>query len=113
VAASKKNACYAAHSLAEVYSAMTRLPGRHRLSGDQVLLFLQPIEERLTPVSLDAEEYSSTIKDAAAAKIVAGMVYDALLARCALKAKAETILTWNVQHFQRIGPEIAKRISTP
>jgi predicted nucleic acid-binding protein len=39
----KKRDCCAAHSLAEVYSTMTRLPGRHRLSGEQVLLFLENI----------------------------------------------------------------------
>ena len=51
----KQDYC-AAHSLAEVYSTMTRLPGRHRLSGEQVLLFLENIRERLTLVALTAAE---------------------------------------------------------
>ncbi len=38
--ADKKQGFCGAHSLAEVYSTLTRLPGRHRLSGEQVLLFL-------------------------------------------------------------------------
>jgi predicted nucleic acid-binding protein len=37
--AERRSDCCAAHSLAEVYATMTRLPGRHRLSGEQVLLF--------------------------------------------------------------------------
>jgi len=111
--ADKARACCAAHSLAEMYSALTRLPGKHRLSGDQVLLFLQAIRDRLTIIHLDGAEYFSAIEKAAAAGIVGGTIYDALLARCALKAKAETIYTWNVNHFQRLGPEIAKRLKTP
>ena len=111
--ADKKHACCAAHSLAEVYSTLTRLPAPHRLSGDQALLFLQSIRERLQVFSLDALEYYSAIEEAGGSGIVGGAIYDALLARCALKARAETIYTWNVNHFQRLGPEVAKRVKTP
>lgn len=113
LAADKKHSCCAAHSLAEVYSALTRLPGKHRLSGEQVLLFLQTIRERLTIISLSGREYYSAIEDAAAGGIVGGATYDALLARCALKARVETIYTWNANHFQRLGVEVAKRVKTP
>ncbi len=112
VAADKKQACCAAHSLAELYSVLTRLPG-NRLSGEQVLLFLEAIEEHLTLIALDGREYYSAIREAAGAGIVGGMLYDALLARCARKAAAQVIYTWNLQHFRRLGPEVAKRIKTP
>ena len=111
--ADRPSASCAVHSLAEVYSTLTRLPGRHRLSGEQVLLFLENIRERLTLVTLDPEEYSSAVQEAAAAGIVAGAVYDVLLAQCALKAHAETIYTWNVKDFLRINAEIAIRVKTP
>lgn len=111
--ADKKHASCAAHSLAEAYSAITRLPGKHRLSGDQAFLFIQSIRDRLKIVSLDGREYVSAIEDAAARGIVGGMIYDMLLARCALKAKAETLYTWNVNHFQRLGPEVARLVKTP
>lgn len=112
-AADKKRASCAAHSLAELYSVFTRLPGRHRLSPEQVLLFVEEIEERLTLISLDSREYSASIRSAVAAGIVGGILYDALLARCARKANAEVIYTWNLQHFRRLGPEVAKRVKTP
>lgn len=111
--ADRKTGCCGAHSLAEVYATLTRLPGRHRLSGDQVLLFLQNIYERLTLVALDGEEYLAAMTSAAAASITGGALYDALLAHCALKARAEIIYTWNVRHFQQLGPEIAPRVRTP
>lgn len=111
--ADNRSACCGAHSLAEVYATLTRLPGRHRLAGEQVLLFLENIRERLTLVTLDPEEHFAAMRQAAAAGIVGGAVYDALLAHCALKARAETIYTWNVRHFQQMAPEIARRVKTP
>jgi predicted nucleic acid-binding protein len=111
--ADRQSSGCAAHSLAEVYSTLTRLPGRHRLSGEQVLLFLENIRERLTLVTLDPEEYFAAVQEAAAAGIVGGAIDDALLAQCALKTRAETIYTWNVKHFQRINSEIAPRVKTP
>jgi predicted nucleic acid-binding protein len=99
--------------LAEVYATLTRLPGRHRLSGEQVLLFLENIRERLVLVTLDHEEYFAALQQAATTGIVGGAVYDALLAHCALKGHAKTIYTWNVRRFQQMGPEIARRAKMP
>jgi len=53
------------------------------------------------------------MRQAAAEGTLGGMLYDALLVRCAPKAAAEVIYTWNVQHFRRLGPEVASRIKTP
>ena len=108
----KRNYC-AAHSLAEVYATMTRLPGRHRLSGEQVLLFLENIREHLTPIALTAEEYHATIRDAVANEIVGGTIYDALIARCTLKSGADIIYTWNRRHFEQFGAKIVERLRTP
>lgn len=111
--ADRKIACCAAHSLAELYATLTRLPGKFRLSADQALLFLESVEDRLEVVSLDAREYQLAIREAATRGITGGTIYDALLGRCALKARATRIYTWNVTHFQRLGPEIAGRVRTP
>lgn len=109
-----KNSGYCgAHSLAEIYAASTRLPGKHRLSGEQALLFLEDLTERLTMVALTAHEYYRAIQVAAAGGIVGGTIYDALLAHCALKAEADILYTWNVRHFQQFGQEIARRLRTP
>jgi predicted nucleic acid-binding protein len=112
VEADKRRDCCAGHSLAEVYATMTRLPGRHRLSGEQVLLFLESIRERLSLITLTGDEYYAAIKEAAAAGIVGGTIYDALIARCALKAKADVLYSWNARHFQQFGVSIAARLRT-
>ncbi|MFO1186221.1 MAG: PIN domain-containing protein [Alphaproteobacteria bacterium] len=103
----------AAHCFAETYSTLSRLPPGHRVSPDQVLLYLKDISERLTLITLDESEYVAAISNAASMGIAGGAIYDALIAQCALKAKAQVIYTWNVKHFARLGPEIAKRVREP
>jgi predicted nucleic acid-binding protein len=111
--ADKKHASCAAHSLAEVYATLTRLPGKHRASASEAMLFLEDMEKRLAFISLDGEEYWRAVTHSAESGIVGGTIYDALLAHCALKARADTIFTWNIDHFRRVGPEVAKRARTP
>lgn len=113
LAAGKKNSCCAAHSLAEIYSVVTRLPGRHRLSGDQALLFLEDVNARLSLVSLSGEEYLQSAKLAAARGVVGGTFYDALIVSCAQKAEVEVIYTWKLKHFQQFGPDVSRRLRTP
>jgi predicted nucleic acid-binding protein len=109
----KNQASCGVHSLAEVYSTLTRFPGKHRASAPEAMLFLENIRERLALIALDAEEYWRAIMHSAESGVVGGTIYDALLAHCALKARAETILTWNIDHFRRVGPEVSKRVRTP
>ncbi len=111
--ANRKNACCAAHSLAELYSTLTRLPGKLSLSVEQALASIDSVTERLELISLDVREYQHAIREAASWGIVGGTIYDALLGRCALKARAARIYTWNVGHFRMLGAEIAGKVRTP
>jgi hypothetical protein len=77
------------------------------------MLFLEDMARRMTFIALDAEEYWEAIADAPESGVVGGLTYDALLARCALKARVETIYTWNVGHFQQLGSKVAGLIRTP
>jgi predicted nucleic acid-binding protein len=113
VKADRQSASCAAHSLAEFYAVVTRLPGRHRLGGDQALLFMQEVRERLTIVALTSDEYFAALQAAGALGIAGGTVYDVLLAHCALKANAATLLTWNVKHFRQFDLSPIKRVQTP
>lgn len=53
------------------------------------------------------------LDESAAAGVSGGGIYDAVIGRCAIKARAQAIYTWNVKHFARLGPEIAARVKTP
>jgi len=77
------------------------------------MLFLGDVLDRLTVVSLDYQEYFKVLEASSALGIAGGGIYDALLGHCALKAKAQTIYTWNTKHFVRLGPTIAGRVKTP
>lgn len=108
----RRDAC-AAHSLAELYSTLTRMPFPQRRNASQAILFVADVQARLTPIALAPEEYFAAISEYSAMGMVGGAIYDALIARCALKARAEKIFTWNVRHFRQFGPEVEKKLRTP
>jgi hypothetical protein len=58
----KKDACCAAHTLAEIYATLTGRTGKDRVSGDQAMLLLSDMRERLTVVTLNQEEYFRAIQ---------------------------------------------------
>ena len=103
----------AGHTLAEFYSVTTRYPGRDRVGGAEITLFLEIIRERLTIVTLTAEEYFDTVIEAAEKGIAGGLIYDMLLARCAVKAGADILYTINVKDFAQLGQDISRRVRLP
>ena len=111
--ATPKHACCAAHTLAEVYAVMTRLPVKPPVAAEQAVLFLETMRARLTIVALNEGEYFDAIEQAAARGVVGGKIYDALIVRCAVKSRAETIHTWNIADFTRLAPEATPRVRTP
>jgi len=113
MAAGPRHASCSAHSLAEVYSTLTKYPGKQRLSAEYAALLVQEIERRLTLVWLDGDEYRAAIHRIAKLGIVGGAVYDGLVGACAVKAGAEHLYTWNVRHFDLLGAEIQKLVTMP
>jgi predicted nucleic acid-binding protein len=103
----------ASHSLAEVYSTLTRLPLPHRATPGQAIEFLESIHSRFRFVSLEGDDYFASIREAAANRIAGGAIYDALIARCAVQVGADQIFTWNTRHYQLLGAEISQRIKSP
>ena len=101
-----------AHSLAEFYSTFTGFPNRFSADRNDVLLSIGNILEHLSIVALTTDEYVLAIQEAARDGVAGATIYDALLARCATKAQADVIYTWNVKHFQQF-PEIRSRVRTP
>lgn len=112
-AASLPSAFCGAHNLVEVYATLTRYPGKQRLTAEQGLLILGAIESHLTIVSLETKEHLAAIRRFAGAGIIGGTIYDALIAACALKAKADILYTWNIGHFLQLGDDVAQRVRTP
>jgi len=105
--------CCGAHSLAEIYATLTRMPGKHRIGGEQAMLLVGSIRERLAIVALASDEYADALEAAAALGIVGGGIYDAVLAHCALKAEADAIYTWNTRRYTLCGRDVVGRLRTP
>jgi predicted nucleic acid-binding protein len=103
----------AAHSLAEFYSVLSRLPGGWKQRPELAGALVEELAPRFTMVALTAQEYLSAIETAAHLRIAGVTIYDALPLKCARKVNAERIYTWNLRHFQLIAPDLAERIVTP
>jgi len=103
----------ASHSLAEVYSTLTRLPHPHAATPPQALACVENIAGRFRFIGLEGNEYIAVLQEVAQRQISGGTIYDALIAHCALKVGADEIFTWNIRHYQMLGPEITKRLKTP
>ena len=100
-AAAGEKTTLAAHSLAEAYSVLTRLPEPHRLRPDDALALLEANWGETRLVALGAADYRTTLRRCRDAGIGGGAVYDALIASCARKARVATLVTWDIGAFER------------
>src|SRR6185503_19176171 len=87
VKAGKDTGFVAAHSLAEAYSVLTRLPGGSRVAPTVAWqLIAENVVKGFSIITLTAKEYSQTLATAAANGVEGGRTYDALLLRAAAKS---------------------------
>jgi predicted nucleic acid-binding protein len=91
----------AAHSLAETFSVLTRLPEPHRLRPEDALTLIDANWGTARLVALDGAEYRATLRRCRDVGIGGGAVYDALIAACARKARVKTVVTWDLDGFER------------
>lgn len=94
----------AAPALVEAYAVLTRLPAPHRLAADVAATLLDANFVRgVTSVALRAVDYRALLRSAPAEAIAGGRTYDAVIARCALRAGVRTLLTFNASHFEQFA----------
>jgi predicted nucleic acid-binding protein len=104
-----------AHSLAEMYAVLTKIPPPLRHSPEQALLSIEEnILNHFNVLHLRGTEYGALIRDAAAAGIQGGTIYDTVLLRSATKANPDRIYTLNLKHFQAVAPaELVSALISP
>ncbi len=103
-----------AHSYAETYSVLTKLPLKTRISpGMAYRLISMNLEPHFKAVSLSPKEYTYLIREAAVSGVKGGTVFDCLIGRAALKAGVDTFLTFNLKDFGYAVPELAEVIQVP
>ena len=104
-----------AHSLAEMYAVLTRLPSPFRHSPEQALLSVdENVAGHFKTSHLVGAEYMAFIREAALNGIQGGTIYDALLLKCAAKTGVDRIYTLNLNHFRAVAPpDLALLLSVP
>lgn len=105
--ASPRELVIAAHSLAEAYAVLTRLPSPYRLRPRDAIELIEANWGDTPIVQLSGREMWRTLRDARQLGIIGGQTYDALIAACALKARASELLTWNVRNFAPFSERIS------
>lgn len=83
---------FSTHTLAELYSVLTRLPVRPTISTAAA--------QRLIACMVELN-------------LLGGGIFDALIAQAALKAEVDILLTLNPKHFTRLGQDLAQRVQVP
>lgn len=101
------------HSLAELYSVMTRLPPSLRVLPDEAEAVIVDLLDYLEPIPLLAAEYQQAIRQMVELRLVGGGIFDAIIAQAALKAGVEQLLTFNPKDFTRLGDRIASLVQVP
>jgi len=96
----------AAHSLAEMYAILTKLPPPFRHSPEQALLSIEEnVLKHFKISSLTGSDYAALIREAAVAGIQGGTIYDAVLLKSAERATPDRIYTLNLKHFLAVAPK--------
>ncbi|HTV43271.1 MAG TPA: PIN domain-containing protein [Candidatus Sulfotelmatobacter sp.] len=111
----KDEGVISAHSLAETYAVLTKLPPLYRHTPEQALLSIEEnILKHFKIVGLAGGEYAALLREAAGAGLRGGTIYDALLLKAAIKAGVEVIYTLNLKHFQAFAPpDAVAKLSAP
>lgn len=103
-----------AHSLAEVYSTLTKLPIHPKISpalAEQ--LILRNIFPHFEIIKLTKDDYQTVLHILAANNIDGGATYDALICHAAFKSQVDKLYTFNVKHFKRVYPPISHIVEEP
>jgi predicted nucleic acid-binding protein len=103
-----------AHSIAEVYASLTRLPVQPRIQPDQAARIIQEnILPYFTTTPLERGDYVSALERVSAGGWSGGKIYDALLLQCAARCKVKRIYTFNLGDFRRLAPPELRHFIQP
>jgi predicted nucleic acid-binding protein len=115
VAAGQDEGFVSAHSIAEMYAVLTRLPVHPRIQPlEAARIVTENILANFGVVPVQKEDYISALNASAEGGWLGGKIYDALLLRCAMKCGADRIYTFNLSDFRKLGTEeLQEKICSP
>ena len=96
-----------------MFSVMTRLPPRFRISPSAALHLVEQARDKLSIVSLDAQETFDALRNFVAHGLSDRMIYDAIILGLDIYFESSEIYTWNKKHFDQVAPDLAAHILLP
>ena len=103
-----------AHSLAELYSVLTRIPLKPQIPPGEIWKLVEEgVLSHCIVIALEPAEYASVLRRLSSEGIGGGPTYDALIAAVAQKSNVDQVITLNVAHFVRVCSELAPIIMEP
>lgn len=95
------------HCIEEAYSVLTRSPMPIRCRPADAWVWVQAWTKQAVLVDLKPQERLGALQAGVGLGIAGGQIHDYLIAACARKAGAGTLVTWNLRHFARwAGPDL-------
>jgi predicted nucleic acid-binding protein len=102
------------HSIAEMFSALTRMPVQPRIRPGEASQLIATTVLAFKPISLTEEDYLGAMEMMVNGGWSGAKIYDALLLRGAEKSGAERIYTFNLNDFRLMAPaRLQARICSP
>jgi predicted nucleic acid-binding protein len=115
VVAGRDRGHISAHSIAECFAVLTRLPIRPRIHpSDAARIINEGLLPHLQVAPLTPTHYAQALQWMVDGSWSGGKIYDALLLACAASTNAERICTFNLIDFQQLAPAgLQGRIAAP
>jgi len=115
VASGQDKGFMSAHSIAEVYAVLTRLPVQPRIhSMEAMRIITDNILAHFEVVPIGKKDYVEALGLVASGGWGGAKIYDALLVGCAAKRPADRIYTFNLRDFRLLAPDkLREKICAP
>jgi predicted nucleic acid-binding protein len=104
-----------AHSIAEMFAALTRLPIHPRINPVEAeRIVTENVIRHFTVIPLALEDYMQSINGMASLGLLGAKVYDLLLLSCAARSNVDRIYTFNLADIKQLAPpELHGKICSP
>lgn len=115
VAMGKDQGFVGAHSIAETYAALTRVPVVPRIHPSEAARIVRDNVLRIcSVVPADAARYLEALATVQEKGLPGAKIYDALLLACAARSGAERVYTFNLGDFRELASvDMQARIAAP
>jgi predicted nucleic acid-binding protein len=111
VAARQDKGFMSAHSIAEVYAVLTRLPVQPRIHPlEAVRILTDNILPHFEVMTIGKKEYVEALNNVGNGGWSGGKIYDALLLCGAAKCAVKRIYTFNLTDFRQLAPPSLQKI---